>query len=227
MTLLVGWTVLWRIGSLRVLIPGRTAVNGESVGGLVLLFTLNRKSTFLGMTLLEWSDSSACFWCHICVWITRFCKYFSCGKLRAQTLDYHCCCVTLAASSLCSFLAFSVPSLAYFLSFLSIVCLAWLFACLLLHNRSLFLCVCPLRFFLPLPPSWCSRWHLRQAVLCQTAIPQIEISWVLKSLRQIYYLNGAELRGAGRRLLQDVGSGWHFDSLISDFSRMGCAEMDR
>lgn len=82
-----------------------------------------------------------------------------------------------------------------------------------LHNRSFRPSVSSISSS-PLPLSWCSHWHLRQPVLCQTAIPQIEISRVLKSLRQIYYLNGREWRGARGGLLHDVGSGWRFDSLI-------------
>lgn len=103
------WLAGRHICSLRILIPGRKAVNGASVGGLVLLCTLHSECTFLGMTLCEWNGASTCFWSHINLWITSLCKYFACSKLHPQTLDYHCCCVTLAASFLCFCLPFSAP----------------------------------------------------------------------------------------------------------------------
>lgn len=153
----------------------------------------------------EWNDSSTCFWRHIYLWITSLCKYFACSKLHPQTLYYHCCCVTLAASFLCFLFCpsllqfFPLPlylsrlqfNVSIFFPSLSIS----LFLCSLLHNRSFCLSVSSI-CSLPLPPSWCFHWHLWRPVLCQTAILQIKISWVLKSLRQIYYLNGREWCGA-------------------------------
>ena len=155
-------------------------------------------------------------------WITRPCKYFACSKLRPQALDYHCCCVTLAASFLCIFFSSALLCSIFFPSLF--ICLATnlmsasllslpLSVSLSLHNRSFRPSVSSISSS-PLPPSWCSHWHLRRPVLCQTAIPQIEISRVLKSLRQIYYLNGREWRGARGGLVHDFGSGWRFDSLI-------------
>lgn len=112
------------------------------------------------MALSEWSDSSTCFWRHIYLWITSLCKYFACSKLHPQTLDYHCCCVTLAASFLCFFFC---PSLLQFFSSL-FICLAsnLMSASLLspsprlplplsLATQSFFLSVCLLHFFFASP----------------------------------------------------------------------------
>jgi len=96
----------------------------------------------------------------------------------------------------------------------------------LLHNRSLRRSACYISSS-PLPPSLL-HWHLRRPVFfCQTAIPQIEISWVLKSLRQIYHLNERE-GGGGRRtgLRCRVCTTFWFDNSCF-ISAKGAAEMDR
>lgn len=81
-TLLVDWSVLWHIRSLCVLIPGRTAVSGASVGGSALLCTIKWERAFLGMPLSDLNAPSTCFWGHIYLWITILCKYFACSKLH-------------------------------------------------------------------------------------------------------------------------------------------------
>ncbi len=112
------------------------------------------------MALSEWNDSSRCFWRHIYLWITSLCKYFACSKLHPQTLDYRCCCVTLAASFLCFFSALLCSN---FFSFL-FICLASnlmsasllspslrLLLSLSLATQSFFLSVCLLHFFFASP----------------------------------------------------------------------------
>ena len=135
---------------------------------------------------------------------------------------------------------FSCPSLLHFFPSL-FICLATnlmsasllslpLSVSLSLHNRSFRPSVSSISSS-PLPLSWCSHWHLRRPVLCQTAIPQIEISQVLKSLRQIYYLNGREWRGgkwrAGAR--RWVGMAFWFANfgVLSTIGRAGDGQINR
>lgn len=147
---------------LGVLIPGRAAVNGASVGGLLLLCTLQWERAFLGMALSERNDSSTCFWGQIYLWITSLCKYFACSKLHPQTLDYHCCCVTLAASFLYFFSALLCSS--FFLplylsrhqfnvsiSFIPLSLSPRLPLPLSLATQSFFLSVCLFHFFFASP----------------------------------------------------------------------------
>lgn len=61
------WCVLWCLSSLRLLIPGGTAVNGASAGGLVFA-PYSRNVCFWAMARCEWNDLSTWFWRHIFIW---------------------------------------------------------------------------------------------------------------------------------------------------------------
>lgn len=165
-------SVLWRTRSLRLLIAGRAAVNGASVGGLLLLCVLQQQSAF---------DSSPSFWGYFYLWITVLCLYFACGQLHPQCLDYQCCCVTLATS----FSFISSPS-SYILSVAHFSAAHPSSA----HPSSAH--PSPLMLMLHF------RWPVLSFLLF-FAIPQIEISGVLKSLRQIYHLNEEEWFARGKR----------------------------
>ena len=132
----------------------------------------------------------------------NLCKYLACCKLHPLTRWLRC--VTPCRQLPVFFSDFLCPS--YFPTLF--ICLASNLmtyiprspstsSSVLLHNHSFFLSVRLLYYIFASPSPWIFHWHLKRPVLCQTAILQIEISWVLKSLRQIYYFNGESGWGGG------------------------------